>query len=95
MFQVAALTFAFAFDSVLRPRQLFLKIHDLFDLRQKPAINLREVENLLDGEAGAQGVAATAFWLWAFRGHAAHGNQSLCVWLPQETLAGEWRRTPP
>ena len=29
----------------------------LFDLHQKPAVNLREVENLLDGEAGAHGVA--------------------------------------
>ena len=27
------------------------------DLHQKPPINLREVENLLDGEARAQGVA--------------------------------------
>src|SRR6059058_209517 len=43
--------------SVLQARQLFLKIHDFFDLHQKPAVNLREVENLLDGEAGAQGVA--------------------------------------
>ena len=44
-------------QSILRPCQLLLKIHDLFDLHQKPAVNLREVENLLDGEAGAQGVA--------------------------------------
>ena len=43
--------------SILRPRQFFLKIHDLLDLHEKPAVNLREVENLLDGEAGAQGVA--------------------------------------
>ena len=42
---------------VFRPRQLLLKIHNLFDLHQKPAVNFREVENLLDGEAGAQGVA--------------------------------------
>src|SRR5664280_756097 len=42
---------------ILRPRQFLLKIHDLFDLHQKPAVNFREVENLLDGEAGAQGVA--------------------------------------
>src|SRR5438093_1028261 len=40
-----------------RPRQLLLKIHNLFDLHQKPAVNFREVENLLDAEAGAQGVA--------------------------------------
>ena len=45
------------FNSILRPRQFFLKIHNLFDLHQKPAVNFREVENLLDGEAGAQGVA--------------------------------------
>jgi len=38
-------------------RQLFLKIHNLFDLHQKPAVDLRQVENLLDGEAGAEGVA--------------------------------------
>src|SRR5258706_11625608 len=43
--------------SILRPRQFFLKIHDLFDLHQKPAVNFREVEYLLDGKAGAQGVA--------------------------------------
>jgi hypothetical protein len=36
---------------VLRSRQLFLKIHNLLDLRQEPAIDLREVENL--SEAGA------------------------------------------
>jgi hypothetical protein len=37
--------------------QLFLKIHSLFDLHQKPAVDFREVENLLNGESGAQGVA--------------------------------------
>ena len=42
---------------ILRARQLFLEIHDLFDLHQKPPVNLGEVENLLDAEAGAQGVA--------------------------------------
>jgi hypothetical protein len=46
-------------SSILRSHQLFLKIHNLFDLHQKPADNLREVENLLDVEAGAEGVA---FW---------------------------------
>ena len=45
------------FDSVFPSGQRFLQIHDLFDLHQKPAVNLREVKNLLDGEAGAQGVA--------------------------------------
>src|SRR4029434_686381 len=55
--------------SILRPRQLFLKIHNLFNLHQKPAVDLREVENLLDGEAGAQGVAdeEDAFGGWHAR----------------------------
>jgi hypothetical protein len=44
-------------DSIVRFGEFFLKIHDLFDLHQKPPVNFREVENLLDGEAGAQGVA--------------------------------------
>ena len=44
------------FESILRPRQFFLEIHNLFDLHQKPAVNLREVKNLLDGEAGALGM---------------------------------------
>ncbi len=43
--------------SVHRPRQFFLKIHNLFDLHQEPAVNFREVENLLNCEAGAEGVA--------------------------------------
>jgi len=38
-------------------RQLLLEIHNLLYLHQKPAVNLREVENLFDGEAGAEGVA--------------------------------------
>ena len=42
-------------SSILHPRQFLLKIHNLFDLHQKPAVNFREVENLFDGEAGAQG----------------------------------------
>ena len=41
----------------MQPRQLLLKIHDFFDLHQEPAVDFREVENLLDGEAGADGVA--------------------------------------
>ena len=45
------------FVSILRPRQFFLKIHNLFDLHQEPTVNLREVEDLFDGEAGAEGVA--------------------------------------
>src|ERR1035438_2141554 len=47
----------FLLKSILRPRQFFLEIDDLFDLDQEPTINLREIENLLDGEAGAEGVA--------------------------------------
>src|SRR5208282_2980544 len=42
---------------ILCGRQFFLKIHDLLDLNQEPAVNLRQVENLVNGEAGAQGVA--------------------------------------
>ena len=42
---------------ILHRRQFFLKIHNFFYLHQKPAVNFREVENLLDAEAGAQGVA--------------------------------------
>ena len=45
------------FASILRPRQLFLKIHNLLNLHQEPAVNLREVEDFFDGEAGAEGVA--------------------------------------
>jgi hypothetical protein len=37
------------------------KFKNLFYLHQKPAVNLREVENLLDAEAGAQGVAQIGF----------------------------------
>ena len=43
--------------SVFGGSQLFFKIHNLFDLHQKPTVNFREAENLLDGEARAQGVA--------------------------------------
>ena len=43
-------------DSIIRCGQFFLKIHDLFDLHQKPAVNFREVEDVIDAEAGAQGV---------------------------------------
>ena len=46
-----------AYVLVLRSGQFFLEIHNLLDLQQKPTVNFREVENLLDGEAGAQGVA--------------------------------------
>jgi Flp pilus assembly protein TadD len=43
--------------SVLRPGRLFLKIHNFLDLHQEPAVSLREVENLPDGETGAEGMA--------------------------------------
>jgi hypothetical protein len=42
-------------DSSLRPRQLLLKIHDFLDLHQEPPVNLRQVEDVLDREPGAQG----------------------------------------
>src|SRR6185503_12722722 len=37
--------------------QLFFKIHNLLNLHQEPAVDLGEVEDLVDGEAGAEGVA--------------------------------------
>ncbi len=37
--------------------QLFFEVHDFFDLRQEPAVDFREVENLVEGKTGAQGVA--------------------------------------
>src|SRR5947207_1710039 len=37
--------------------KFLLKIHDLLYLSQKPPVNFREIENLLDGEAGAESVA--------------------------------------
>src|SRR5262245_6419988 len=40
-----------------RPRQFLLKIHNLLNLHEKPPVDLRQVENLLDAEAGAEGVA--------------------------------------
>ena len=43
--------------SIFLPRQFFLKIHDPFHLREEPAVNFGELEDVLDGEAGAQGVA--------------------------------------
>src|ERR1017187_7460973 len=55
---ISGKVFCFAILNPLvgHPRQFLLKIHNLLDLHQKPAVNFREVENLLDGEAGAQGV---------------------------------------
>src|SRR4051794_35791742 len=37
--------------------QFFFKINDLFDLRQEPMVDFGEIENLVEGETGAQGVA--------------------------------------
>src|SRR5439155_2918886 len=45
------------FNSVLRGREFFLEIHNLFNLHQEPTVDSREVENLFDGESGAEGVA--------------------------------------
>ena len=55
--EVAKICRARTVSLVFGSRQLFLKIHDLFDLHQEPAVNFREVEYLFNGEAGAQGVA--------------------------------------
>src|SRR5882757_11047222 len=44
---------------ILRPRQFFLEIDNLFDLHQKPVVNFCEVENLLDGKAGVYGQIET------------------------------------
>src|SRR5438093_1878238 len=43
--------------SISPARQLLLEIHNLLDLRQKPAVDLRELENLLDRESGPKRVA--------------------------------------
>src|ERR1039458_9285491 len=42
---------------ILRRRQFFFKIYNFFYLNQEPSFNFREVENLINGEAGAEGVA--------------------------------------
>ena len=49
--------------------QFFLEIHDLLDLHQKPAVDFREVENLLGGKAAV--LVASALLMQA-RGHIAH-----------------------
>src|SRR5262245_56010099 len=46
-----------AHGSLLRSCQLFLKIHNLLNLHKEPAVDLRQVEDLFDGEPGAEGVA--------------------------------------
>jgi len=43
--------------SILRSGKFLLEIHNLLNLHQEPAVDLREVEKLLAGEAGAEGVA--------------------------------------
>ena len=57
--------------SIVHPRQLLLKIHNLFELRQKPPVNFREVENLFDGESGAEGT----FSLRLLRQRAENGRR--------------------
>ena len=47
---------------ILRLRQLFLKIDDFPDLHQEPAVDLRQVENLVDGEPGAEAAGFTVFF---------------------------------
>ena len=37
--------------------EFFFEVDDFLQLRQEPAVDFGEVENLVDGEAGAQGVA--------------------------------------
>jgi hypothetical protein len=39
----------------------FIENHNLLDLQQKPAVNFRDFENLLGGEAGTEGVAKMGF----------------------------------
>ena len=43
--------------SILGSGEFLLKIHKLLNLRQEPAIDFREIENLVEGEAVTQGVA--------------------------------------
>ena len=45
-----------AHNLILRPRQLFLEIHNLFDLNQKPTVNLGQLENFLNRESGPERV---------------------------------------
>ena len=74
---------------ILSPRQFFFKIHNLFDLHQKPAIDLGQIENLFEGEAGPQGVAFNAFWPWVCRRHISHGNRfPVSAWLVVTLTAG-------
>src|SRR5271163_3241456 len=41
----------------LRRRQFFFEIHQLLELYQEPAVNFRELKNLLHRQTGAQGMA--------------------------------------
>lgn len=43
--------------SILRARDFFFEIDDFLELGQEPAVDFAEVENFVDAEAGAQGVA--------------------------------------
>ena len=48
-------------DSIPRRAEFLLKIHNLHYPYQEPPVDLGQPKNLVDGEAGAQGVAVTAF----------------------------------
>ena len=47
-------------ESVLRPGQFFLEIDNFFYLNQELAVDLSEVEDLVNGEAGAEQGRRTA-----------------------------------
>ena len=72
----------FSPNLILRPCQFFLKIHNLFDLHQEPAVDFREVENLF-----------IAFSPWVCRRHISHGNRfRVSAWLAVTLTAGWHQR---
>jgi len=80
---------------LLLRRQFFLKIQNLSDPRQIPPVNLGEVENLFDSEAGAEGVEVIVFWPWARRRRFSREIRfRVSAWLAATLTAG-WCRTQP
>ncbi len=44
-------------ESIRRSLQFLLELYNLFDLNQEPAVNLGQLEDFLNRESGAEGVA--------------------------------------
>src|SRR6267143_2963990 len=65
-------------ESILRPRQLILEIHNLFYLNQEPTINLGQLEGFLNRESRPQRVAdekdALGVWDGKFAGNHVAGE---------------------